>query len=147
MAVCSGLTVGKRFVEKVSQRIRTIIVDDSDAFLEITGHLIDFEAIDLVAAASDGVEAIGVAARLRPELVVMDVVLPGLDGLEVATLLSDMSPAPKVVLMSEVDTPELRAAGRRAGAFAVVSKGNFQQEFRQVLERIQHIEAVRREIA
>ena len=143
MAVCGGFTAGTRFPEEVSQRIRTVVVDDSDAFLEITSSLLSFEVIDVVAAASDGVEAIGLAARLQPELVVMDVALPGLDGLAVATLLSDMTPAPAVVLMSAADTPQIRAAGRRAGAFAVINKGNFQDEFSVVLERLQHGDAAR----
>jgi CheY-like chemotaxis protein len=141
MAVCGGFIAGERFPEEVSQRIRTVVVDDSDAFLKITSDLLSFEAIDVVAAASDGVEAIGVAARLRPELIVMDVALPGLDGLAVATLLSDMSPAPAVVLMSAADTPQIQAAGRKAGAFAVVNKVNFEHEFAVVLERLQHGDA------
>ena len=143
MAVCGGFVAGERFPKEVSQRIRTVVVDDSDAFLEITSYLLNFDAIDVVAAASDGVEAIGLAARLQPELVVMDVALPGLDGLAVATLLSDMLPAPAVVLMSAADTPQLQAAGRRAGAFAVVNKGSFQNEFAAVLDRLQHGDAAR----
>jgi len=143
MAVCGGFTAGEGFPEKVSQRIRTVVVDDSDSFLEITSHLLDLEAIDLVAAASDGVEVIGLAARLRPELVVMDVVLSGLDGLAVAALLSDMSPAPVVVLMSAADTPQLRTAAQRAGAFALVIKGNFRHEFAAALERLQQGDAAR----
>src|SRR5215472_5422311 len=126
MAVCGGFTAGKRFTAEVSQPIKTVVVDNSDAFLEITSYLLSFDAIDVVAAASDGVEAIGLAARLQPELVVMDVGLPGLDGLAVSKLLSDMSPAPAVVLMSAADTPQLQAAARKARAFAVVNKGSFQ---------------------
>ena len=143
MAVCGGFIAGESSPEEVSQRIRTVVVDDSDAFLEITSSLLSFDAIDVVAAASDGVEAIGVAARLQPELVVIDVAVSGLDGVAVAALLSDMSPAPAVVWMSAADTPPLEAAGRRAGAFAVVNKGNFQQEFAVVLERLQHGDAAR----
>jgi CheY-like chemotaxis protein len=143
MAVRGGFIAEKCFPEEVSQRIRTVVVDDSDAFLEITSSLLSFDVIDVVAAASDGVEAIGVAARLQPEMVVMDVALAGLDGLAVATLLSDMSPAPAVVLMSAADTPQVEAAGRRAGAFAVVNKSNFQQEFAAVLKRLQHGDAAR----
>ena len=143
MAVHGELTMGERFPEKVPQRIRTVVVDDSESFLEIAGYLIDLEVIDLVAAASDGVEVIGIAARLQPDLVVMDVALSGLDGLGATALLSDMSPAPVVVLMSAADTPQLRAAGRRAGAFAVVNKGNFQDEFAAVLRRLQQADAAR----
>jgi len=138
MAVCSGLRVEESFPEKVSQRIRTVVVDGSDAFVQIICELLDFgDAIDLVAACSDGVEAIGIVARVRAELVVMDAALTGLDGLTVTTLLSDLKPAPTVVLMSTEDTPRLRAACQRAGAFALVNKANFIYEFSVVLQRMQ----------
>jgi len=121
------------------RRIRTVVVDDSDTFLEVTCDLLDLEdVIDLVAAASDGVEALSTVARLKPALVLMDVDMPGLDGLSAASLLREMSPAPVVVLMSSEDTSQLRADSRRAGAFAFVNKLNFRHEFEAVLQRLLH---------
>lgn len=121
----------------VPARMRTVVVDSSDTFLKVTCHLLDLEdAIDLVAAASDGIEALDTVIRLQPALVVMDVYLPELDGLSVASLLAEIQPAPRVVLMSSEDSPELRAAGQRAGAFAFVTKANFLQEFEAVLEQL-----------
>ncbi len=119
------------------RRYRTVVVDDSDTFLQVTCDLLDHEdVIDLVAAASDGVEAISTVARLKPALVLMDVSMPGLDGLSAAALMAEMSPAPIVVLMSSEDTPRLRADCRRAGAFDFVHKVNFRDEFEAVLERL-----------
>lgn len=118
------------------QRIRTVVVDDSDTFLEVTCDLLDLEdVIDLVAAASDGVEAVTTVARLKPALVLMDVAMAGLDGLAATSLLREMSPAPAVVLMSSENTPQLRADCRRAGAFGFVNKLNFRDEFAAVLQR------------
>lgn len=122
---------------KVSQRMRTVVVDDSDSFLQVVSHLLDLEdVIDLVAAASDGVDAIDTVLRLKPALVVMDVNMPGLDGLSAASLLAEMSPAPTVVLMSAEDSPELRSACERAGASAFVHKADFQHEFEAVVGRL-----------
>lgn len=121
----------------VPARMRTVVVDGSDSFLKVTCHLLDLEAaIDLVAAASDGIEALDTVIRLQPALVVTDVYVPGLDGLALASLLAEMQPAPRVVLMSSQDSPELRAAGLRAGAFAFVSKADFRHEFEAVLEHL-----------
>ncbi|HEY6308319.1 MAG TPA: response regulator [Candidatus Angelobacter sp.] len=122
---------------QASKRMRTVVVDDSETFLKVICHLLDLEnLIDLVAAACDGVEAIDTVIRLKPALVVMDVCMPGLDGLSAASLLAEMSPAPAVILMSSDDSPQLRAACERAGAFAFVHKENFRQEFEAVLERV-----------
>ncbi len=124
-------------LSKAPQRMRTVVVDDSDTFLQVTCHLLDLEdVIDLVAAASDGVEAIETVLRLKPALVVMDVSMPGLDGLSAASLLAEMSPAPTVILMSSEDSPQLRAACERAGAFGFVHKVNFRHEFEAVLQRV-----------
>ena len=119
------------------QRIRTVVADDSETFLEVTWDLLGLEEeIQLVAAASDGIDAVDTVARLKPDLVVMDVTMPGMNGLAASSLIVSMSPAPIVVLMSSDDTPLLRAACRRVGAFAFVRKVNFRDEFARVLERI-----------
>ncbi len=143
MAARSNLIVAGEAPERPSveneppRRYRTVVVDDSDTFLEVTCDLLDLEdVIDLVAAASDGVEAISTVARLKPALVLMDISMPGLDGLSAAALMAEMSPAPIVVLMSSEDTPRLRADCRRAGAFDFVHKVNFRDEFEAVLERL-----------
>jgi|SRR5215831_9613068 len=120
-----------------AQPIRTVVVDDSDSFLEVVCDLLDMEeAIQLVAAASDGVDAIDTVLRLKPALVVMDVNMPGLDGLTATSLMSEMFPAPAVVLMSAEDSPRLRAAAAKAGAFAFVYKPKFRDEFEAVLDRL-----------
>ena len=142
MTIRSELTfasdeLGATSLESDSPRIRTVVVDDSDTFIRVTCDLLDREdVIDLVAAASDGAEAVDTVARLKPELVLMEVSLPGLNGLETASLLSEMSPAPAIVLMSSENTPQLRAACWRAGAFGFIHKANFRDELEAVLQRI-----------
>jgi DNA-binding NarL/FixJ family response regulator len=148
MATSSELTLSSVILptarSKATRQMRTVLVDDSDTFLQVTCHLLDLEnTIDLVAAASDGVEAIDTVIRLKPALVVMDVCMPGLDGFSAATMLAEMSPAPTVVLMSSEDSPQLRADCERAGAFAFVHKENFRQEFEAVLELLAHEQHVR----
>lgn len=125
------------FPKKQERRIKTIVADDSDTFLEVLCDLLNLdEHIDLAAAACDGVEAIDAAVRLKPSLVLMDVQMPGLDGLSAASLLAEMTPAPIVVLMSSEDSRELRKLCERAGVFAFIHKMNFQREFPEVIDRI-----------
>ena len=117
--------------------MRTMVVDDSETFLKIISCVLDLEdTIDLVGAASHGLEAIDMVARLKPALILIDVNMPGLDGLATARWLAGMSPAPAVVLMSTDDSPNLRTACRRAGAFDFVHKENFRADFEAVLQRL-----------
>lgn len=122
---------------KQENRIKTVVADDSDTFLEVVCDVLDREDdIELAAAACDGVEAVDAAVRLKPALVLMDVHMPGLDGLSAASLLAEMTPAPVVVLMSSEDSCELRKACEQAGAFAFIHKMFFQQEFPVIVDRI-----------
>lgn len=124
-------------IAKQRRRIKTIVADDSETFLEVLCEVLDLEDdVEVVAAASDGVEAIEAAVRLKPALVLMDVHMPGLDGLSAASLLAEMAPAPIVVLMSSEDSPELRKTCQRADAFAFVHKTFLQQQFPEIVDRI-----------
>ncbi|HLW53174.1 MAG TPA: response regulator [Candidatus Angelobacter sp.] len=122
---------------KNQNRLKTVVANDSETFLEVLCDVLDLEDdIEVVAAACDGVEAIDEAVRLKPALILMDVHMPGLDGVSAASLLGEMTPAPVVVLMSSEDSRELRRAAERAGAFAFIHKPYLQQELPEVVDQI-----------
>ncbi len=77
-----------------------LIVDDHPEFRRIARALLEADGFDIVGEAADGVSAVTEAARLRPELVLLDVHLPDIDGFEVATRLARASDPPAVVLTS-----------------------------------------------
>jgi len=119
------------------RRIRTVVVDDSPDFLEITCELLGLNPLlDVVARAEKGSAAMEAVLKYDPDLVLMDVHMPYLDGLTVASFFTGRFPAVRVVLMSSEDTPELRSACKSSGAVAFVYKPNFRQEFDAVLQGI-----------
>ncbi|MCU1220485.1 MAG: chemotaxis response regulator protein-glutamate methylesterase [Candidatus Angelobacter sp.] len=119
-----------------SNRIRTVVVDDSPTFLQVACELLELDpAIDLVARAGKGGEAIETVMKLKPDMVLMDVNMPYLDGLTLAWFFANRFPSARVVLMSTDESPELRAACEEAGAFDFVHKENFRQEFGTVMQR------------
>jgi CheY-like chemotaxis protein len=123
--------------ETMSKRIRTVVVDDSPTFLQVTCELLELDPmIDLVARAGKGGEAIEIILKLQPALVLMDVHMPYLDGLTLARFFAHRYPAARVVLMSTDNTPELREACEKTGAFDFVHKENFRKEFGAVIQRI-----------
>src|SRR5579864_1165607 len=118
-------------------RIRTVVVDDSPTFLQVTCELLELDPqIDVVARAGKGGEAIETVLKLQPELVLMDVNMPYLDGLTLAWFFTRRFPVARVVLMSTDNTPELLEACEDAGAFDFVHKENFRQEFGSVIQRL-----------
>ena len=117
-------------------RIRTVVVDDSPTFLEVACELLELDpVIDLVARAGKGGEAIEVVMKLKPDMVLMDVNMPYLDGLTLAWFFAHRFPSARVVLMSTDESAELREACEEAGAFDFVHKENFRQEFGMVMQR------------
>jgi DNA-binding NarL/FixJ family response regulator len=142
MAAAAGVKFGGQTAEEPLQarglkRIRTVVVDDSPTFLEVACELLDLDpVIDVVARADKGGEAIETVLKLQPELVLMDVRMPYLDGLTLAWFFARRFPAARVVLMSAEESSELRQACCEAGAFDFVHKENFRQEFCAVLQRV-----------
>ena len=80
--------------------IRVLLVDDHAAFREIARELLAVEGFDVVGEAADGRAGLAAVAALRPEVVLLDVQLPDLDGFEVAVRLAEAADPPAVVLTS-----------------------------------------------
>ena len=109
------------------QKIRVLVVDDDPDFVEAAKVSLAVDRrIEVVGGAASGEEAVKQAAVLRPEVVAMDVVMPGLDGLEATRLIRKDQPECRVVLVSGsifVDRgDEGFEAARAAGASAYVVK-------------------------
>ena len=91
-----------------------LIVDDHDGFRESARALLEAEGFAVVGDAADGVAALAAALRLRPDVVLLDVQLPDVDGFAIADRLAAFSEPPRVVLISSRDAaaygPRLDAA-------------------------------------
>jgi DNA-binding NarL/FixJ family response regulator len=93
-----------------------LIVDDHAGFRGLARRLLEADGFTVVGEAGDGSSAVEAAVRLRPALVLLDVMLPDIDGFAVAQELSDSGADATVVLTSSREVDEL--AGRLAGSTA-----------------------------
>ena len=84
-------------------RPTVLIVDDHAAFRASARALLQAEGFDVIGEATDGAEAVAAVAALRPQIVLLDIQLPGLDGLAVAEQLAAVPDPPTVVLISSRD--------------------------------------------
>ena len=88
-------------VARRAQKVRVLVVDDDPDFVEAAKlSLAADRRIEVVGGATSGEEAVRQAAALRPEVVAMDVVMPGLDGLQATRLILEDQPECRVVLVS-----------------------------------------------
>lgn len=113
----------------VVRRLDTLVVDDSPTVLASMCRILSGNAcIKVVATASDGYEALEMAKLHRPQLVLMDVQMPRMNGITAASLLNHDLPLTEVIIISVHDSPELRALCLKAGARAFITKGRLHQE-------------------
>lgn len=100
-----------------------LVVDDDPLILEVLRTVLDLEDLE-VTTATDGESALALLASRRPQVVVLDVMMPGMDGLEVCRRIKgDPSTVDlPVVLLTARDRAEDRAAGEAAGCDAYLTK-------------------------
>jgi CheY-like chemotaxis protein len=105
-------------------RIRTMLADDHLMLREgLAGILEEHPEIELVGEAKDGYEAVSMALRTRPDVIVMDVTMPRLNGIEATRRLVSAMPGLRVIGLSMHEGDDMATAMRDAGAVAYLTKG------------------------
>lgn len=117
--------------------MRAIVVDDYPPFLTALVSLLGGKnGIEVVGQAHNGAEALKLVAEIKPDLVLVDFTMPGMNGIEVAKTLKSAPAAPKVIVMSFHAEPEYRDMALQAGADGYVVKTEIHQELVPLLRRI-----------
>jgi DNA-binding NarL/FixJ family response regulator len=107
----------------VSEPIRVVLVEDNDVFRDALELLLGLRSdMTVVASVPDGVAAAAAAAELRPDVVLMDYRLPGLDGVQATRAVREAYPDAAVVCLSASANLRERDALLEAGAVACLSK-------------------------
>ena len=105
----------------MGSRIRVVIADDEPLILDQIGSYLKTR-FEVVAETRNGRELVDAVRRLSPSVVVADVVMPELNGIEATRQIKETDPAVKVVMLSGHEDPELIEAAFEAGAVGYVVK-------------------------
>jgi DNA-binding NarL/FixJ family response regulator len=113
---------------------RVLIVDDH-AFIRrgVQSILQSLPEWELCGEAGNGHEAIRLANELEPEVILMDVTMPGLNGIDATRIIRNAHPRVKIVLLTLHESPELLRNGFRAGARGYLLKADAEQELLKAL--------------
>ncbi len=117
--------------------IKTLIVDDSRLFRErLKAFLAAHPEVEVVGEAGDGQAALSKARELKPDVVLMDVKMGGMNGLSATEQLKRELPDIKVIILSRYDVEEYRKAAEALGASAYVAKKHLADELLSAMRRV-----------
>lgn len=121
VAECAGCGKSSRMTP-----VRILIVDDAADFVASAADFLSRDSrVEVVGQASDGAEGVRMAAALSPDLVLMDLLMPLMNGLEATRRIMMSANAPRVVIISMYDEMGIRRNAMDAGAAGFIAKANF----------------------
>jgi len=119
------------------KRIQTLVVDDSQEMLKvICTFLKTLEFLSVEATAENGEKALQLVESLRPDLVLMDLQMPVMDGLEATRRIRQRFPDVRVILVTLHENPDVRPACEAAGAHGYVPKRRLVKDLAAEIRRI-----------
>ncbi len=117
--------------------IRVLIVDDHPMVAEgIRAILETYDDIDVVGTLGNGQEAIDRAADLAPDVILLDLNMPQVNGLSATEILLEHNPATRILILSMHDSPEYISTALRHGALGYVLKDVPVEEIREAIDRV-----------
>jgi len=123
-------------------KIRVLLADDAPEFLTMLSSILAREpAIELIGVALTGQDAVKFAAELHPDLILMDLIMPRMNGLEATRQVKAMPGAPIVIVLTGHDTPEYRSEAAIAGADGFVYKPELFLELLPLIRQLMNLAA------
>jgi DNA-binding NarL/FixJ family response regulator len=117
--------------------VRTLVVDDHKEWRhQICSMLATRPDLQVVGEAADGLEAVRQSAVLKPDLILLDIGLPGMNGIETASRLHQQSPGVKILFVSGNNDPDVIRAALSDGALGYVRKVDICAELLPAIETI-----------
>lgn len=116
--------------------LRILLVDDNRRFLEAVRRFLTRESFEIVGQALSGVAALEQVAHLHPDLVLMDMAMPQMDGLEATRRIKARPNPPRIIMLTLHDNPAYATEAKAVGADGFVAKSEFGTQLLPVIRTI-----------
>ena len=128
---------------RLADKIRVLIADDHPVVRQGLRTFLELQDdIEIVAEATDGGDAVAKVRELKPDVVLMDLVMPQLDGIEAIRQVREVSPASKVIVLTSFDDREKVYLSVKAGAAGYLLKDADPQELAEAIRTVQRGDAL-----
>lgn len=121
--------------------MRILLADDHPLFRDGVRSLLEARGMLVVGEAGDGREAVDAALRLRPDVILMDITMPHMDGLEATRLIKSAAPEIKIVMLTVSDEDRMLFEAIKSGAQGYLLKNLEAREFFDLLQGVDRGEA------
>lgn len=119
------------------EKINLFIVDDSQGLRKLIKEILDKESdFKILGEAEDGVEAVEKIRSTKPDLVLMDIWMPKMNGLAAARQLKKDLPELKILVLTIFDSPEYREAAKKSGVNGFLKKSSIIKELIPTIRKI-----------
>lgn len=127
---------GRRSAYTKKMALRVMIVDDAGFIRQILGKILEATGCDIVAEARSGMEAVEKAIQFRPEVIFMDIILPGKNGADAAAEILESLPGTPIIAMSTAAEAPVRVKAMEAGCVSFLEKPFNRESVNRVLQDI-----------
>jgi len=121
----------------LSEGIRVLVVEDNPVWSQILASMLrEADSFHLVGSASNGIEAVEQAAKTKPDLILLDIGLPKLNGLEAARQIRAVSSASKIIFVTENSDPDFARAALGIGGRGYILKSRVSSELLLAIDNV-----------
>jgi len=116
--------------------VRVLVVDDVEDWRRFVSSMLLAEPFEIVGEASDGLMAVQLAEQMQPTVVLLDIGLPGLDGIKAGAGIRRVAPDAKIVFVSQEFDPDIIRAALQLGAWGYVLKSDAARELVKAINTV-----------
>jgi DNA-binding NarL/FixJ family response regulator len=118
-------------------KVRILVVEDNEPFRHFICSMLGKRSeLEIIGEASNGLEAVHKAEELHPDLIFLDIGLPGLNGIEAARQICKLVPKSKIVFLSQESSQEIVRSALEVGAMGYVAKANAGSDLLEAMEAV-----------
>ena len=112
-------------VPEITGQVRVLLADDNAYFMENMRNMLSrYEWLQIVGSAYNSTECLALVEELQPDVVVLDLEIPEINGFEITKRIKLLPTKPRIIILSFYDEPEYREGGQNLGVYGYVSKAD-----------------------